>query len=83
MGISVKLPVIAQSIEGGFGQRYVSVFSAFTPMDMNAHALCVNVGYLKEEGFMEPQAACVNGGQVGFILCGIDRVDDAPDLVET
>jgi hypothetical protein len=34
---------------------------------MDTQALSINIGYLKEEGFMEPQTAGVDGGQVRFI----------------
>jgi len=32
---------------------------------------------------MQPQTAGVNGGQIGFILGGTDRIDDVPDLIDT
>ena len=51
-------------------------------MDMNTFALRINIGYLKEQGLMEPKAAGVNGSQIGFILDGINRVDNGPDFFE-
>jgi hypothetical protein len=52
-------------------------------MDMNTHALCVDIGYLEEQCLMQSQTAGVNGGQIGFVLWCIYCVDDIPDLIET
>ena len=51
-------------------------------MDMDTHPLSVDIGYLKEQGLMQPETAGVNGGQIGFILRGIDRADNAPHLID-
>ena len=51
-------------------------------MDMNTHAVCVDIGNLKGQGFKQPEAAGVNGGQIGFILDGINRVDNGPDFLD-
>ena len=49
-------------------------------MDMNTHALGVDIGYLKKQSFMQPEATRINGGQIGFILDGINRIDNSPDF---
>jgi len=50
-------------------------------MHVNAHPLCVNIGYLKKQGFMQSKAAGINGGQISFVLDRIDRIDDGPNFV--
>jgi len=81
-GVSMGYPVLAQDMKGGLRQGDISVFGAFSPVDMNAQSLGVDVGYLKEQRFMQPEATRINGGEIGFVLDGIDRIDEGPDLFD-
>jgi len=51
-------------------------------MDVNAHALAVDIINLKIQGFMQSEAACVNGGQICFVLRSVNRIKDCPDLFQ-
>jgi len=46
-------------------------------MDVNAHALSVDITDLKVQAFTQSEAAGVHGGQIGLVLRGIDGVEDA------
>ena len=50
-------------------------------MDMNAPAVRVDIGYLKEQGFMQPETAGVNGSQIGFVLWSTDRIEDISNFI--
>jgi len=50
-------------------------------MDVNTHPLSVDIGYLKEQGFMQPETAGVNGSQVGFVLWSTDRIEDISNFI--
>lgn len=75
-GITVALPVIAQRVEGMLRQWHIAVFCTFSPVHVDAHALAVDVVNLEMEGFMEPEAARINGGQIGFVLGSGDGIDN-------
>ena len=81
-GVSMGCPVLAHDIQGGFRKRDIAVFSALSPVDMDAFSLSIDVGYLKEQGFMEPESAGINDSQIGFILDGIDCIDNGPYFFE-
>ena len=46
------LPVLAQQIKCGFGQRHIPVLGPFAPMHMNTHKLAVDVADLKVQGLV-------------------------------
>lgn len=50
--IAMGLPVLAQQIERGFGQRHIPVLGAFAAVHMNPHELGVNIADLKMQGFV-------------------------------
>jgi len=55
-GVTMGFPVGAEQREGIGGQEDVAVFSALAAVDMDLEALAIDVGDLKEEGFMKPEA---------------------------
>ncbi len=53
----MSYPVAAKKLVGLFGQGDVAVLGSFTAMDMDHHALAVNVRNLEGESLRDPQAA--------------------------
>ena len=51
-------------------------------MNVDAHPLVVDIADLKIQGFMQSEAACVNGSQICFVLRSGNRIKDGPNLVE-
>ena len=51
-------------------------------MDMNAHAIAVDVADLKIQGLMQSEAAGIDGGQIGFVLRSADGHKDGSDFIE-
>ena len=51
-------------------------------MNMDAHAVAVDIADLKIERLMESQAAGIDGGEIGFVLWGCDRGQDGADFIE-
>jgi len=45
-------------------------------MYVDAHPLAVDITDLQIQGFMQPKTACVNGGKIGFVLRGADRIEN-------
>lgn len=52
-GMFVSTPVAAQQSKGRLGQRDVAVLGAFATVDMNHHALAVDIGDFEMAGFAE------------------------------
>ena len=76
-------PVFTQNKKCLFRQRHVSVLCAFAPMDMDEHALAVNVPDLEAQSLIEPETAGVDSGQVGFVPGCPDSSKNGLNLVNT
>lgn len=61
-GMAMGLPMRAKQLEGGFGQGNVTIFIAFSRPNMEHHAGAIDLGHLKLEAFLEPQAAGIDDG---------------------
>ena len=81
--VTVGFPVDAQQSEGIFGQGDVSVFGALATMDMDLETLAIDIRDLQGEGFMEPEAQAVDGGEVDLVVQGSGGREEPPDLLLT
>ena len=72
MGMTVSAPVLAQQMKRGLRQRDVAVLGAFAAVDMDHHALTVDIADFEMEAFVKPQAAGVHGGQIDVIVQRFD-----------
>lgn len=61
--MAMSEPVLAQQMEGRLGQRDVAVLGALTAVDMDHHALAVDVGDFEMPRFVKAQATGVDGGE--------------------
>src|SRR5262249_33757625 len=61
----------------------VPVFGTLPTMDMDLEALAIDVRDLEEEGFMEPEAQAIDGGEVDLVVQGGGRMEEPPDLLHT
>ena len=52
-------------------------------MDRDLEALPINSGDLEEEGFMEPEAQAIHGGEVDLVVQGSGRLEEPSDLLHT
>jgi hypothetical protein len=50
---------------------------------MDLEALAVNIGDLQVQGFMEPEAQAIDGGEVDLIMQGGSRLEDTSDFFNT
>ena len=66
-GMAMSEPVLAQQMEGGLRQRDVAVLGAFAAVDMDHHALTIDVRDFELAGFVKTQAAGVNGGEKDMV----------------
>ena len=51
-------------------------------MDVNTHAIAVDVADLKIKSFMQSEAAGIGGGEIGFVLRGADSSKDGAYFIE-
>ena len=66
-------PVAAQqSWSVDLGQRDVAVLGALAAVDMDHHALTVDIGDFEMESFVKSQAAGVDGGEIDVVVEGFD-----------
>ena len=61
----------------------VSVFGALAAVDMDLAALAIDVGDLRGEGFMEPEAHARDGGAGDLVVQGCGGRKEPPDLLHT
>jgi hypothetical protein len=81
--VTMGFPEGAEESEGIDGQGDVPVFGTLATMDMALEALAIDVRDLEEEGFMEPEAQAIDGGEVDLVVQGGGRREEPPDLLHT
>src|SRR5881628_3342644 len=82
-GVTMGFPVGAEQRESRGGQGDVAVFGALAAVDMDLEALAIDVRDLQGEGFMEPEAQAVDGGEVDLVVEGGSGRKEPPDLLHT
>jgi len=81
--VTMGFPVGAQQRECICRQGDIPVFGALAAVDMDLEALPIHIGDLQGEGFMEPEAQAINGGEVDLVVQGSGRLEEPPDLLHT
>ena len=76
----VRAPVLAQQMKSGLRQRDIAVLGALAAVDMDHHALTVDIGDFEMAGFVKPQAAGIDGGEIGVVVQGFDVGQNATDF---
>src|SRR3990167_3730211 len=79
-GITVSLPILSEKRESTAGQRDHAVGSVFAAMDVKHGAVCVDVGDLEVEPFVEAQPAGIDRGEVDPVVKGRGAFDNPMDL---
>ena len=70
--VAVGAPVLAQQMKSGLRQWDIAVLGALAAVDMDHHALAVDIGDFEMKAFVKPQTAGVHGGQIDVIVEGFD-----------
>lgn len=81
--VAMGRPIVTQGVQGDLGQGDIPVLGALAAMDMDAHALFVNIADLQVQGFVEPQSTGINGGEIGFVLRGGNGAENSLDFIDT
>jgi len=79
----VGAPIAAEQKEGGLRERDVAVFGSLSTVDMDHHAVAVDIGDFEMESFVKSEAAGIDGGEIGVILEGFDAVQNTSDFFNT
>jgi hypothetical protein len=79
--MTVGSPIASEQMEGGLREGDVAILGAFAAVDMNHHAAGVDVGDFEMETFVKPQAAGVDGREIGVVLEGFDLGENASDFI--
>src|SRR6266851_8215501 len=72
-GVTMGFPVGAEQSQRLGGQGHVTVLGTLAAVDMDLEALAINIRDLQGEGFMEPEAQAIDGGEVDLIVEGGSR----------
>jgi hypothetical protein len=80
--MAVGHPIAAQQPQSGLRQRNVAILSALTAVDMDHHALTIDIGDFEIKSFVKPQAAGVHGGKIDVIVESFDVIQNASDLFD-
>jgi hypothetical protein len=82
-GVTMGFPVGAEQRECLGGQGDIPVLGALSTMPMDLEALPVNIGDLKVQGFMEPEAQARDRGEGDLVMHGGCGRQEPPDLLHT
>jgi hypothetical protein len=80
--MAMSEPVLAQQMEGGLRQSEVAVLGALAAVDMDHHALTVDIGDFEVAGFVKAQAAGVDGGEKDVVGEVFDLGQKASDFFD-
>ena len=80
-GISVHFVECPEDIKSSFGQWDIPVFIALALMDMNEHAIRINVGDFKACPFSDPKTEGVNNFEASAVMGKMDLIEDGPDFI--
>ena len=81
--MTVGDPIATKQVEGGLGKRDVTIFGALSPVDMDHHAVAIDIGDFEIESFMKPEAAGIYGGKIGIVLEGFHLRQEFTDFLNT
>jgi hypothetical protein len=81
--MTMGFPVGAQQREGVHGQGNVPVFGALAAVDLDLETLAINVGDLKVQGFMEPEAQAIDRSEVDLVVERGGGRQEAPHFLHT
>jgi len=70
--IAVGGPVLTEELQSGVRQRDIAILGSLSPMNVDHHALGVDVGYFQVLCLLEPEAAGVDSAEEGIVLGGVD-----------
>jgi hypothetical protein len=76
----VGRPIASEQQEGGLGERDIAVLGPLSAMDMDHHAGGVDIGDFEVKAFVKPEAAGIDGGEIGVILEGMDLGKNTSDF---
>jgi hypothetical protein len=80
--MAVRTPILTQQLKSGLWQRDIAVLGTLTAVDMDHHALGVDIGNFEMKAFVEAQAAGVEGGKIDVVVEGFDVGQNASDLFD-
>ena len=81
-GMAVGTPVLAQQMKSGVGQRDIAVLGALAAMDMDHHALAIDIGDFQMKSFVKAQTAGVDGGEIDVVVEGFDAGQNASEFID-
>jgi hypothetical protein len=69
-------------MKSGLRQRDIALFGALAAVDMDHHALTVDVGDFEMQPFVKSEAAGVHGGKIDVVMQSFDMGQNASDLFD-
>jgi hypothetical protein len=76
-GMAVGTPIMAQQMKRRLRQRDIAVLGALAAVDVDHHALTVDIGDFEVEAFVKAQTAGVHGGKIDVVVEGFDVSQNA------
>lgn len=64
-------------------QRDIAILGALAAVDMDHHALAIDIGDFEIKSFVKPQTAGVDGAKIDVVVKGFDVGQNASDFIDT
>jgi hypothetical protein len=78
--MAVGPPIAAEQKEGGLREGHIAILGPLSTVDMDHHAVAVDIGDFEIETFVKSEAAGIDGGKIGVILEGFDAIQNTSDF---
>jgi hypothetical protein len=76
-------PEGSQQLQGALRQRHIAIFIPLAPVDVNEHAVGMDVGDLKMGSFLEAKSQRIDCGETRPMPLHLDGFEDPPHLRTT
>ena len=71
-------PVLPQQLQQAPRQRHIALFVAFPPVDVDEHALAVDIPHLQVDPLLQAQAAGIDGAQADPVARAVNAGQNRP-----
>src|SRR5262245_36016879 len=80
--MAVRTPILAEQMKSSLRQRDVTVLSTLAAVDVDHHALAVDIGDFEMAAFVKTQATGIDGGEIDVVVESFDVGQNTSDFFD-